>query len=718
MIEMLLASPYAVLSVLLGFVLFIALAAASLVLYERQRRNLPAVAEWVDLGERIERKRSELAVIEEKLAELRRQAGERDHLLAEIDALRTQREAVQLEYAGLADARAQIDDVKMQAAQAATELAKSQDELSELQKRREEASALQRRIEEMKAQLGGLPHELSAEIEALQTTLSNLERELDEKRAERGIVRAEAAAAEQQLLDMKRQREALLEELPNLAARATDAKGELDILKEMLRQANQATEAARAEVTQTHSDLIATRHALSGATAEVQELAARKEILHSTVTELAAKKEQLEREVESRQQLGRQDDAGAPSQQEVLGDLMRLPVVLDGGGGKPVAYAQLESEEAALQRVTQHLKSHNLEYPERVIYAFHTALKINDVSQLTVLAGVSGTGKSLLPRRYAEAMGIRFLPIAVEPRWDSPQDLLGFYNYVEKKFKATELARALVHLDPYNTSGLVSPDDKSFSNDIMIVLLDEMNLARVEYYFSEFLSRLEARPSLFSKGEQPNQRRDAEIPVDIRGRQESTVRLYPPHNMLFVGTMNDDESTQALSEKVLDRGNVMQFAAPNAFADVKNTEGSLAMERRLAFATWKGWIKPSDRMPEADRSTTKDVITKLQNIMMECGHPFGHRLHAAMTAYVANYPVGLAHGIGVNRPLADQIEFRILPKLRGLALDTEAGNTAIKRLRDLIKYDLQDELLADALEAHAERQSRGGGLFNWRGLMR
>jgi hypothetical protein len=57
------------------------------------------------------------------------------------------------------------------------------------------------------------------------------------------------------------------------------------------------------------------------------------------------------------------------------------------------------------------------------------------------LAGVSGTGKSLLPRRYAEAMG--FLQIAVEPRWDSPQDLLGFYNYIEKNYRATDLARII-----------------------------------------------------------------------------------------------------------------------------------------------------------------------------------------------------------------------------------------------------------------------------------
>ena len=74
-------------------------------------------------------------------------------------------------------------------------------------------------------------------------------------------------------------------------------------------------------------------------------------------------------------------------------------------------------------------------------------------------------------------LGAQLLTLAVQPRWDSPQDLQGFYNYVEKKFKPTDLMRGLYQYK-YN------PD---MQDRIVIVLLDEMNLARVEYYFSEFL---------------------------------------------------------------------------------------------------------------------------------------------------------------------------------------------------------------------------------------
>lgn len=251
----------------------------------------------------------------------------------------------------------------------------------------------------------------------------------------------------------------------------------------------------------------------------------------------------------------------------------------------------------------------------------------------------------------------------------------------------------------------------------MIVLLDEMNLARVEYYFSEFLSRLEARPSIENE-RSAGQRRDAEIPIDIRGRKEGAVRLYPPHNMLFVGTMNDDESTQALSEKVLDRGNVMQFAAPTSFGEVKSDTRIVKPDHRLSFKTWKGWIQKSEGMASADRNKTKEIISELQNIMSACGRPFGHRLNAAITAYVANYPKGLVRGGGVDRPLADQIELRILPKLRGLPLDTESGTKAFEDLRRLIEERLGDISLAQTIHDLHDRQSSNGGLFNWRGLDR
>ena len=213
-----------------------------------------------------------------------------------------------------------------------------------------------------------------------------------------------------------------------------------------------------------------------------------------------------------------------------------------------------------------------------MINAFHTSLKVADMSPLVVLAGISGTGKSELPRRYAEGMGMHFLSLPVQPRWDSPQDMFGFYNYLEKRYRATELARALVQMDRYfddEHRGWNYPEDWADHNlrdRMLLVLLDEMNLARVEYYFSEFLSRLETRRGI--NAADVLERRKAEISLEvglqslsrddgqININRQPTLPLFVDTNVMFVGTMNEDESTQTLSDKVVDRANVLRFGRP------------------------------------------------------------------------------------------------------------------------------------------------------------
>src|SRR5690606_20950096 len=109
-------------------------------------------------------------------------------------------------------------------------------------------------------------------------------------------------------------------------------------------------------------------------------------------------------------------------------------------------------------------------------------------------------------------------------------------------------------------------------DQLLLVLLDEMNLARVEYYFSEFLSRLEMRASIDSRDE--DQRRRVAIPLDTGPLKDTHRRpvLYPDTNILFVGTMNEDESTQSLSEKVVDRANVLRFGSPDVESFLRKKE--------------------------------------------------------------------------------------------------------------------------------------------------
>jgi predicted nucleic acid-binding Zn-ribbon protein len=355
-------------------------------------------------------------------------------------------------------------------------------------------------------------------------------------------------------------------------------------------------------------------------------------------------------------------------------------------------------ERQALERTRNYIRGRGLVFAERVLHAFHTSLKVSDISPLVVLAGISGTGKSELPRHYADSMGIHFLLVSVQPRWDSPQDLFGFYNYLEKRYKATELARALVQFELFNQGTWELPEDAEIddrSDRMLLVLLDEMNLARTEYYFSEFLSKLETRRMVDEANDQDRARAEIELDMGSLLNGRKGLRLYPGRNVLFAGTMNEDESTQALSDKVIDRASVLRFWRPRKTnPDTVQTQQG-PPSNGLTFEDWKRWLRP---VTDLDAHTSDDVdrwIEQLNNALTRIGRPFAFRVDRAIRSYVANYPRWVANWH--KRAMADQLEQRIFPKLRGIEPDlNEVQNT----LRDIggVINQLEDEALSKAFK--------------------
>lgn len=90
------------------------------------------------------------------------------------------------------------------------------------------------------------------------------------------------------------------------------------------------------------------------------------------------------------------------------------------------------NESDFLNQFKDYLKAKGLTFSDRVINAFHTSLKVQDISALVILAGISGTGKSELPQAYGEFIGAPLVMLPVQPRWDSPQDLQGFLTILKK----------------------------------------------------------------------------------------------------------------------------------------------------------------------------------------------------------------------------------------------------------------------------------------------
>ena len=361
------------------------------------------------------------------------------------------------------------------------------------------------------------------------------------------------------------------------------------------------------------------------------------------------------------------------------------------------------SETDALEQFMRYLRSQELYYPPRVIKAFHTALKIQAINPLAVLAGVSGTGKTQLALKYAKFFGFYSEHVAVQPRWDSKDDLLGFYNFLEKKFQPTALVRALYQFDKYHTKDEI--DAIEDDSPMMMAILDEMNLARVEYYFSEFLSKLELRGSDYAKSE------------ILVGSNLDPCKFFVGSNVVIVGTMNDDESTYALSDKVLDRANVLHFGKPDSFGNSTYKEALAPI--KVDFKTFYQWRQNDNfsRLASQDEEQLKKEIETLNNALDQVGKPFGHRVNNSIQSYLKAYPLtsDADEMTTVKLALADQIEMKIIPKLAGIE-QNDRSDYCLNLLGQVVDFTDDEELKTAFRKAREDYNN--ASMFIWRGVTR
>jgi hypothetical protein len=197
---------------------------------------------------------------------------------------------------------------------------------------------------------------------------------------------------------------------------------------------------------------------------------------------------------------------------------------------------------AELERVIQHLKREKLYYPDELVWRYHISLMSKP---FVILTGVSGGGKTRLTQVYAEAMNGKYCLVSVRPDWQSNESLLGSYDILNKRFVPTEFCRHV-----YRAYQDWNRDRSNKTPKKYFVCLDEMNLARAEYYFSDFLSRMEVEGDLrkIRLYDQPQGAED-EVEQDL---------IIPP-NLYITGTVNLDETTHTFSRKVLDRANIIKI---------------------------------------------------------------------------------------------------------------------------------------------------------------
>ena len=224
------------------------------------------------------------------------------------------------------------------------------------------------------------------------------------------------------------------------------------------------------------------------------------------------------------------------------------------------------------------------------------------------------------------------------------------------------------------------------------------------------MSKLEIRHGL--DPEDPESRKKAEIELESNAsaNNQQTRRLFVSLNNLFVGTMNEDESTQTLSEKVLDRANVIRFGRPQQLAVSPNKQGLLtecSQRCPISFACWERWCMNELGPDENDR--LKSTVDEMNEAMARVRRPFGHRVSQAIGKYVGCYPGEF------DDALSDQIEMKILPKLNGLDGQTSGFTEVMDKLAGVID-SVRDDGLRSAFEN--ARSEAADSFFKWRGVMR
>lgn len=339
-----------------------------------------------------------------------------------------------------------------------------------------------------------------------------------------------------------------------------------------------------------------------------------------------------------------------------------------------------------LNGIEKSCQDHCFKFQRRILNAFHTSLKVAEWSPITVLAGVSGTGKSELPRLYALFGGLNFMALPVQPNWDSQESMLGFFNTIDNVFDAQPVLRFLAQSCKKRDG-----DYPGLADAVNLILLDEMNLAHIELYFAEFLSKLELR-----RGRSRSDMPELEVKLGADMLQPYTIPLQ--RNILFAGTMNQDETTKSLSDKVLDRSGIIHFPRPR----VLERRSVLAKSRLpkmpsalLPNDVWRKWVvyNTGDIFTDEEVKPYKTFIQDINGALEVVGRALGHRVWQSIEAYMANHPDVKAAKARAERDelrhamrvaFEDQLVQKVMPKLRGIETRGNARTKCLDHIAQML----------------------------------
>ena len=309
-----------------------------------------------------------------------------------------------------------------------------------------------------------------------------------------------------------------------------------------------------------------------------------------------------------------------------------------------------------VESIARFIISKGFTYPGSLIENFYLSLKSKP---FVILAGTSGTGKTKLVKLFAEAIGAEYKLVSVHPDWSDSSDLFGHVDLNGK----------------FNEGVILSfvKDAEIHPNTPFFLCLDEMNLARVEYYLSDILSVIETR-EMTSDGRITT---DPLVPAEVFGSDDKAKGKFGvvslPDNLYIVGTVNMDETTFPFSKKVLDRANTIEFSYVDLVPDFDDT-GIEAKPQMLSndFLKTRYLILKQDCTDEAEYVTEKcEKLQAINEILKEADAHIGYRVRDEIVFYMLNNRQDAL--LSEEEALDNEIMQKILPRVQG-------GSSAVKNM--------------------------------------
>lgn len=397
----------------------------------------------------------------------------------------------------------------------------------------------------------------------------------------------------------------------------------------------------------------------------------------------------------------------------------------------------------AVSYIQAFMYNKHIVYRKKILEDFFALLTTHD---LIILAGDSGSGKTHLVKSFADAIGGKAIIIPVKPNWTSAEDLLGYYNPLEQRFLSTQFLEALFEAQD-------NPEIPYF------ICLDEMNLARVEYYFADFLSSMEERNeapkitlysdtegthlahevknfiSLIDETKTKLKKPDITGFLDILRDENLNTKLHElcgfregdsllkyhtylrkllscyvntrsfinlPPNVRIIGTINVDETTHYLSPKILDRAHVLRFGNP-LLADWEQIEKEIEkFDLDLSLPIKLNAIELGERTNYPAFNRKIPLVDTLVHLVREYIDPIGIEFGLRTIRQACLYSDALEQfGAHEYLILNNIVLHKILPKLMfsGEKIIIDDFNNKITRLDKLHSMrDYLDGLLEDNID--------------------